>query len=182
MISTEQRREAFDKLSPEIKAFLCSDSFSETLKNIGSKHSLLLDKISGLEDEIFLAVMGLRSTTEFIENIVKTLELKQTTASKISEMVNDQVFVKIRSLIQNTPSEQEIIAGNISERKETDTREDILAEIENDVRPSPIEDTHKLLIPTAVSVSKTTLTELPKTEQKKEEKKYSIDPYREPIQ
>ncbi len=181
--SQEQKRIAFRKLSKNIREFLFSEELSDTLITIGKKYSLLLDKVEVIESEVFLTVEGLQNASDFIPNIKTKLGVSEEIASNIGKDVNELIFVKIRSLIQNpsdeTDTEKEE-ADKSLEKRETDTREGILAEIEND-SVAHIEDTHKLLAPLSVSATQTTITEIPKPEPKKEEKKYTVDPYREPI-
>lgn len=143
--TTEQEKKAFNSLSKEIRDFLLSDEFRETVMTLGKKYTLLLDKVEILERETLWIIYGLRSAKDFVENLGKHLGISNQQASEIARDVNDLVFIKIRHDLQTAQS----ATPDGAESARTDaTREEILAEIEN---PTP--SAHPITIPTPETAS-----------------------------
>jgi hypothetical protein len=131
----EQRKEAVKKLPQEIKDFLYSDEFNSYLGEIGKQNNLLLDKLSIIEDEIFLVVSGLKPAANFVSHIQQRLDIDLDMAQKIGERVNLTIFSRIRHEL-NAPESPTPAVEGVGTANPTE-RDNILAEIENPTPSTP---------------------------------------------
>ncbi|HEU5114503.1 MAG TPA: hypothetical protein VFT82_01920 [Candidatus Paceibacterota bacterium] len=221
----DQRKEAIQALPEAAREFVYSDEFSTQLNQIGKDNGLLIDKIGILDDEIFLAVCGLKPVANFIDNITKSLGIGSAAAQKIGDDVNRTIFLKIREKMGEpgemktnnpapvaapTPEVAPPTPAEVS-MPEVPAKEDILAEIENptptvhpisaadqtlpgpaiprQVFPEPAKDpvskefvAGKLTESVAMPTQKAVPTPNPAPAPAPAQKKYSVDPYREPIE
>lgn len=156
--------------------------FDEIVK-IGKKHDLHIDQIGGLDSEVRALCLGAKKKEDFVKNISEHLEISLELAKELAEDVNVNILLKIRELIQN---------NNFSEplAPTLETPDEILKHIEDGGLELPAPEIVPELAPTPVPSQPTPdLTEhllqntvaSPHVEETKVEKKYTVDPYREPI-
>ncbi len=196
----------FDSLPADIKAAITSTDVAQKLTDIGQKHQLHLDQVETLEEEVTLAMLGVTSLDDFVDRVEEKLNVDSDMAIDIATDVNEEVLLSIRESIQKIQLSQE--ENEAPEEVPNAEREQILSDIENP-RPTaergatPITNPEreiaarsatdsfvadKLSAP-SISVGKTETVKVPQSPEApgthppagEAGKKYSADPYREPI-
>lgn len=193
--------EKFSKLPDEIQDVVLSSDTSEKIEVIGKKYNLLIDKIGLLDDETKYLMLGITQPDKYVESLQKNLSLDQKTAESIAKDINDQVLLAIRESLQKIqPSQEE--SPEVAQDVPNSERDSILHDIEN---PTPTLErggmsivglpqdhpmrsatdnfvANKLSTPN-VSSTETAIIKMPpqNPEAPSGQKKYSTDPYREPI-
>lgn len=127
----EERASAFDRLPPNIKAFLMSDESISQFQEIGKQFHLNIELVGILGNAITLVVLGMLAPSDFEEEIRNSLHVSSSDAAAISKVANEKVFLKIREGMQQSAPVSEV---NLVPSSVQPTREDILAGIED---PTP---------------------------------------------
>lgn len=155
--------------------------FDEIVK-IGEKHNLHIDQVGDLSLTTRQVALGAEKKEDFLKNVMERLEIKEDLAQRLIDEVNQNIFLRIRELLQqaSTPKEPSDIP---------ETPEQILKHIEDGGLELPAPEhpvvehepdlTEHLLENTVASAhveEEKTVTKIPITK-----KNYSTDPYREPI-
>ena len=94
--SKEQLYEIYRGLPEEIQDVMASMNSTYTIRTIGQKYGLHIDKIGELSDEIGLTMLGLTKSDDFLSHLKNRLQLDQATAEQITREVNGQIFLPIR--------------------------------------------------------------------------------------
>lgn len=187
-METDAIKKQLNTLPKEYRAALATLDLPLHLQNISKSANLHIDQMAELEVEITLALIGIRSSDEFAENVQEKLNLTDDEAINLTEKVNEEIFIPLRAALQKQNQEPE---------HHLETPDEILKHIEDgglelpSVTPPalPIEKPAPAPAPTPVVEESKDLTEhllkntvaSPHIEETKVEKKYNIDPYREPI-
>jgi len=143
--SKEQLYEIYRGLPEEIQDVMASMNSTYTIRTIGQKYGLHIDKIGELSDEIGLTMLGLTKSDDFLVHIKNRLQLDQTTAEQITREVNEQIFLPIRESLMKLHANEatEASAGGIQTFPTTQTeasaategelpdKDKLLSEIEN---------------------------------------------------
>lgn len=175
-MNREFTEEKLNSLPAGIKEALMSAEFGAKLDAIGDKHGMHIDQVGELANEIAAVMFGETKAGDFYENIKASVGLSDKEAADLTNDVNEQIFLPLRSTLQS-PSP----APEPSEHIETP--DEILKHIEdagpalpapdltdhllqNTVESKPIEEAPKAVVPP------------PPTPPPK--KTYAVDPYREP--
>ncbi len=163
-----------------VDSILNSSTIYDTIKNIGAKFNLHIDQIGALDAEARSILTGKKKKEDLVENIKKELEVTDETSQQLVKEISDNIFLKIREILQKDSS--------ILSVDNPETPEQILKHIEDGglELPAPEQPTQQepdltehLLENTVTSAhveEEKTVTKIPI-----EKKKYSTDPYREPI-
>lgn len=193
-ISQEQLKEKYDKLPEDVKSAMFSVGVEKELTAIGEKYNLHIDKIGELMEEVDLVMLGITNPKDFIRNLYSRFgAADKEQVRRVAHEVNERVFQKIRESLKevhNTDSETQNIKnetnvltpltnGNeIAKEKITETKEEIAEKIEHpekDEKDIVKEKLQKMnVMPTAESEYKINTDDQNK-------KKWSADPYREPV-
>lgn len=189
-LTNEQILEKYEKLPEDLKEVIFSVEMSETIKKIGEKYGLYVDKIGELGNETGMVMLGLISVKDYIPNLASRLGINKEIAGKIAGEVNAQIFFKVRESLKKLHGIDGIETSEIK-------KEDIKREIEKE-EPKIPDIMRGVFKPNGVEVKPEVKAETPKepapnpfevkmkegvSSMPKEEKHYSQkDPYREPIE
>lgn len=174
----------------ELDKLLQSNTFVDEIIKIGEKFDLHIDQVGGLDTETREVLLGTKKKEDFAKNIMEHIEVSENIANDLVKEVNDTIFLKIRELLQQVDSEPTT--------SDPETPEEILKHIEDGglelpapapepiPTPTPTPEPTPTSIPVSEPEAKPELTDhllqntvaSPHIETKK---KYSVDPYREPI-
>src|SRR4051812_32642769 len=86
----------YNKLPSDLKKILNSAATSDRIFEIGRKHSLSIDKIGVLGQEIGSVILGEKPASKFIDNLKNALDIDRDKTREIAEDVNHQIFYEIR--------------------------------------------------------------------------------------
>lgn len=186
----KQIKERFDKLPPAVQQAIQSADLEAKLQAIGQKDGLHIDQIGDLQDETLLVMMGLSDPGEFASRIEERLHLPPQKAVSIAEAISTQVFVPIRTSMQE-----------FMEHQETGANVEVVKQAIANPSPAPTSATVPVSAKPNLSAAETMLqtktvtvapappqatkvaASLPSEASAKEGPKpaaYSADPYREP--
>lgn len=98
--SKEQKQEIFANLPADLREAILSVETAEKLQNIASKHSLMMDQVSELSDEIGLLMLGLTKQSSFVKNVSSRLGISSGKADEVARDVNEQIFDAIRESLR----------------------------------------------------------------------------------
>ncbi|MBI5134573.1 MAG: hypothetical protein HZA81_04315 [Candidatus Taylorbacteria bacterium] len=205
--TNEQKIYSYKRLSEREKEFLASVDFTSSLRDIGTRHGLLLDGIGKMGDLVFLALTGLLNTSDFPRELGKALGGSVKDLNGVVNELNQSVFLPFRNIAAGTPVEAS--ATPQESKLENLERESLLAEIENPTPSTPpitvdtggpavpkevLEESKKTVANEFIAGKLTETVNLPaqRAQIKPEptlqhpvpeppKPKYSADPYREPI-
>jgi len=116
-IPKEKLLEIYDQFPQKIKEALFSYENAMLNLRICEQFKIPKWKVSDLASEVGWVLMGFYSSKDLPMHLAKTLEISPETASKISRILNRQLFFPLREEIRKT---QEIIkkAGLLKEKRE----------------------------------------------------------------
>ena len=87
-------------------AILSMEMF-KVFENLMQKHGLHVDQAGALGDEINLALLGLSPRSEFQKKLASRMPLPESKITEIVKDVDEQIFKKIRSVMQQIPAPTE---------------------------------------------------------------------------
>ncbi|HUD04036.1 MAG TPA: hypothetical protein VMR73_00905 [Candidatus Paceibacterota bacterium] len=173
------------KIPKEITRAVKTVGVDSQLVTISEKYNLHVDQAGGLAAETYMIIAGTVDGSEFVDDIENDLGISREIAVQIATDINNQIFLKIRQLLQEESGEQETGSVSSGEREQT------LDAIEN---PIPTKPTTSLVnAPERELVNKTATDDFigkkmsPDNSAPKDipvnpiTKKYDSDPYREPL-
>ncbi|HEU0080776.1 MAG TPA: hypothetical protein VFQ72_02000 [Candidatus Paceibacterota bacterium] len=168
-----------------------TQQIAEKILSVGKAHSLNLEQIGMLESIVRDVVEGRTSAGDFVSSIEDALNLEDDELTSLAADINLEVLMPIReSLIEDQASDTE---EDLTEKETDDTRESILAEIENPsptvhpisaadqtvAGPAAAREVIAERLSQPVSSPAQTIVVPPKAPEKP--RGYAVDPYREPI-
>jgi len=107
--SSEEVQARLDSLPEDIKKSIYSADMAASIQRIGTKNQLHIDQVALLEAEAGEVMLGFTESTEFVPNLMKTLDIDRTKAATIAQDVSEQLFAKIReSMKQNYEQSREV--------------------------------------------------------------------------
>ncbi|MCK4918424.1 MAG: hypothetical protein KAS02_01405 [Candidatus Pacebacteria bacterium] len=199
MFAFKQLEEKFLSIPEDIREAISSNEVNERLLTLAHKYELQYDEAEELTKEIGYIMLGLKPKTNFIKNIQKATQLDFKKSKTLAEEINNTIFTDIRESLKQIHKLEEEHDENLDEDL---VREELLNEISNTSSTTKytesLENNAKVstdLIKTPENkemiISSEKNTKLPETnkqtsqspviEKQKEEKSYTIDPYREPL-
>ena len=164
----QQIKERFAKLPPAVQQAIQSADFEGKLQAIGTKNGLHIDQVGDLQDETLLVMMGMSDPGEFAKRIEERLHLPSPKASEISGEISNEVFMPIRTSMQEFMEEEEHASS-------AEVVKNALA-ASAAAQPKPKPD---FSVAEGMLQAKTISTPATKQEPPKPAN-YSADPYREP--
>lgn len=172
----------------ELDKLLQSNTFVDEIIKIGEKYDLHIDQVGGLDTETREVLLGTKKKEDFAKNIMEHIEVSESIANNLVEEVNENIFLKIRELLQQVDNEPTA--------SDPETPEEILKHIEDGglELPAPVSEPIPAPTPTQ-EPAPTPIPEPTKTPELTDhllqntvasphietKKTYSVDPYREPI-
>jgi hypothetical protein len=106
------------QIPDQIKQFARSPQLYDVVEKIGTKYSLHIDQIGGLNAEIYDILFGVNKSSDFTEHIIKRLEIDRYVAIQIIEDVNKEIFQKLKIVLQaqnNSDSTEQVNNQSISD-------------------------------------------------------------------
>ena len=197
-------KERFSALTPDVKKAVSAADLPTRIENIATKNDLHIDQSGGLLTEVYLVMLGIEKSDSFAGNVSKNLGISLNLATAVAGDVNREIFLPIRqSLIDMSRAKDELEKNaNSIEEVPNPERDQLLHDIENP-QPTPergsvpITDpareiasrsatndfiASKLAAPSVSTAEKVTMKPPQSPEAPSAQKKYSADPYREPLQ
>lgn len=98
--SKEQIEQYFLNLPPDVQDVMSSATVGEELMKIAQKHSLHIDTIDMLYEEVGKIMLGINHPRDFIRNLQKTIGLSPDAARAIAEDINELIFKPIRESLK----------------------------------------------------------------------------------
>jgi len=178
-------------LPKEIREVVLSQDTTDLTDLIGTKNNLHADQKGIFGYELGLMLMGLHSPQEFALALENEAGLSKETVQSIVKEVNSKIFIPLREKLEK--SGDSIPAPKLAETPIIPVEppkpapqpsinvfaDEMASEIEppkeNMPAPEPVIEEQSV-------VQEAPIQETSKVEEKKIEKKYAIDPYREPIE
>tara|TARA_B100000745_G_scaffold294549_1_gene237672 strand:+ start:33268 stop:33771 length:504 start_codon:yes stop_codon:yes gene_type:complete len=163
----ELLKKQLTKVPPQIGHYLESDAYPQVMRSVIEKYKLHLDTAQKVETETTLLLIGLVPPNEYEQKLVEKAGVPKEQARMITKDMNDQVFKPlVESYKKPAPVHTNAFADEPAVQKQPEPT------------PTPVEKVGEPEIPTQIPVE----TPPAPVEEKKIEKKYAIDPYREPIE
>ncbi len=100
------------ELPADVQNALFAKKTSDTILEVGKKHSITIEKIGELADETGLVMLGITPPGEYIKNLVRRLDVEQEKARAIAEDINQKVFSPVRESLKKIHGLQPE-AGNV---------------------------------------------------------------------
>ena len=151
--------EQLPKIPPQVREYLESDAYPRVMQELISKYKLHIDTTSQIEVRTTLLLIGVLPPAEYKQSLIEDAELPEALADRIVSEMNEQIFKPLLETYKKSTPEPTInpFADEVAVQKTKEAEE--------------VEKETPTQIPVATPV-----------EEKKIEKKYAIDPYREPIE
>jgi hypothetical protein len=96
----EQIKNLYNNLPEDLKKVIFSAEIGESIKKIGEKYNLLIDKTGILGNETGMVMLGLTHPKDYLSNLAERLKIDKESAAKIGEDVNNMVFAKVRESLK----------------------------------------------------------------------------------
>lgn len=94
----EQKKEAYEKLSPEVQSFIMDPETTDLIERVLSEHGLNEDQSNLADSEILYAMYGLQNLDVTIRNVAKIIGKSETELDKLKNKLLDSIFSKIEKL------------------------------------------------------------------------------------
>jgi len=165
----EVLKDQIHKIPPQVKHYLQSPAYPEVMRDVIKEHQIHLDAAQKVETETTMLLIGLVAPSNYEQKLIENVGLGKEQAREIAKSMNEKVFKPlVESYKKPTPQPSiNVFADEVASEIEPPK--------ENIPAPEPI-------IEEPPVVQEPPAQETPKVEEKKIEKKYAIDPYREPIE
>ncbi len=108
--TNEQLIEMYHKLPKDVQEAILSVDTSNTIREIGEKHKLMIDKIGDLADETGLVMLGLTHPGQYVSHLIERLGIDREAAQEITEEVNNRILFPIRDSLRKIQEEREATA------------------------------------------------------------------------
>jgi hypothetical protein len=171
-------KERFQILPDDVKKAVSDADLPAKIENIAKKNGLLIDQSGGLLTEVYLVMLGMDKSENFSSNVAKNLGISLNLATAIAGDVNREIFLPIRESLMDL-SEMNAEIEKIAEGKREDIGKPITDPAHEISSDAAMNDfiSNKISTPNISSTETATI----KPPISNTEKKYSSDPYREPI-
>lgn len=103
----KQIEERYNSLPQDLRLAMDSVEVGSLVADIGDKNGLLLDQTADLMDQTSFVILGLISPARFSSSLPSILNIDSRKASNISTDINNRIFSKIRSSLQNIQAKPE---------------------------------------------------------------------------
>lgn len=102
---TQKILEIYRSLPAELQNALTDSDISTKVRTIANKHNLHIDKISMLELDVMLVLLGIEPVSEFVNSISKQLQVPQSEAESIAADVHDSIFHSVTDALRGVETE-----------------------------------------------------------------------------
>jgi len=93
----EELEKKYSELPDDIREAMSSVDVAKTVENIGKSHSLHIDQIGDLMDEVSFVMLGITHPSDFIPKIQKILSIDNRKAQEITKDINESIFRPIKA-------------------------------------------------------------------------------------
>ena len=168
-----------------------SEDWKNTLKTITWKHNLSSDDHENLNVETMLVLFGLESYKDFKQNLSdQGFVLPQEKINAIANEIDSSIFKPIRTSLDEVDRMEEENKPVMTDGGEVLSRGQVLQEIENPIKtPMAYEKISNTNTSNIIDDKLNKVIKLPRQEEHSEsespvsgQNKYSMDPYREPLE
>ena len=90
----------FQELPTELRDAITASDWSEKVKKVADKNSLMLDQMSLLQNEVLFVMLGLEPAADFVNNVAKELNVDRNKAITITTDINELVLAPIKEFLQ----------------------------------------------------------------------------------
>ena len=142
----------FKRLPEKLQHAITASTAPEKLRAIAEEYKLHLDQGQALENETYLVMLGIEESDDYEKNIKRELRVDSETAEKIASAVGKEIFLPIRDALK------ELTGG---EPQIPTEKRDIFQQ--------------KTGLPTVERIQREEVVDT-------KSNKYTVDPYREPIE
>lgn len=127
--TNQQLEQMLDTLPEDVKGVLFGFDTGKRIREIGSKYSLHIDKLSVLVDETNLVMFGITKPNDFPGVIQSKLGVTNDIAGLIVHDINEQIFESIRESLKKIHNEEELVEIKGNNLTENYPQEDSGAQI-----------------------------------------------------
>jgi hypothetical protein len=96
----EKLKELFEQLPKPVQKAITSADVSKQLRELATKEQLHIDQLEALENEVLMALFGLRPIENIEENIKKNVGVSAEAAASIAGDISEIVFSPIREELE----------------------------------------------------------------------------------
>ena len=127
-------REYEQQMPPEIMNIITSFDWKRELREIVHQEALMLDVGTALEESVYLLILGVIKVEDLYDDLVENHELTEEKAQKVLYEIEQHIFQQLNARLAKMDV-GETGSAYIKPKADDVSRDDILAEIENDVPP-----------------------------------------------
>lgn len=189
----KQMPEYVQKLPKEIKDFVFDKTWHERTEEVAKKYALTPEQTEALLDATVLVLIGLEKPGDFLKNIIADLNISELLAEQIIEDLESRVFdLALKAVIKNEKAEGTEPAGeripeirpvNLPIQSKPPVKGNDLLQRQAEMDKLVSESVGSTPEPKKPStVPRFTAPPEKKVEDNPLVKKYTVDPYREPLQ
>lgn len=95
-----QLKELFDQLPPPVQDAITSADVSKQLRELGNTRKLHVDQLDALENEVLMALFGLKPMVDIAKNLGQALGVSSEAAEDIASSISQIVFAPIREELE----------------------------------------------------------------------------------
>lgn len=99
-IDPQTLKSLYSKMPEEVKDIFSGVETGEKLARIGKDHGLNVEQVSKMTELVGLVLLGINRAQDLVQNIASELNLSTPTAGKIASEINNNLFVRIRDVLQ----------------------------------------------------------------------------------
>lgn len=122
--TNQQLEQMLDHLPDDVKGILFGFDTGKKIREIGSKYSLHIDKLTILVDETNLVMFGITNPKDFSGIIESKIGVTHDIAGLIVHDINEQIFSSIRESLKKVHGETELVeVTHDTYREETSQQE-----------------------------------------------------------
>lgn len=96
----QELKERYEKLPEVLKNAMFSADIAAKIFEIGKKHSLTIEKIGLMAEEVGYLILGLTRPTELVSALGEALGVKENQTKEIASDLNRQIFFPLREALK----------------------------------------------------------------------------------
>lgn len=98
-------KNAYEELPSDMKLAIQNTDLSNKFNLISDKYNLHIDQTGNLQTETLLVMLGLETTSDFVANLQRELEIEETEAKSIAQDINMEIFSGIKTSLREINDE-----------------------------------------------------------------------------
>ncbi len=88
------------ELPPDVRETIQAPEFGEKIRAIGTKHQLHIDQIGAIEDEVLLVLMAFTDPSDFVSNLESQIHVDNALANTLADEIAKEILFPIRESMQ----------------------------------------------------------------------------------